>query len=39
MMRVRMNVKDLDTRKGNIKVSLTGYVMTHDIEELYNDMK
>ena len=39
LMRVRMNVKDLDTRKGNIKVSLTGYVMTHDIEELYNDMK
>lgn len=37
LMRVRMNVKDLDGRKGKINVTLTGYIMTHDIEDLYND--
>ncbi|MGM9698699.1 MAG: hypothetical protein ACI3Y0_08640 [Prevotella sp.] len=37
LMRVRMNVKDLDRRKGKINVTLTGYIMTHDIEDLYND--
>ena len=39
LMRVKMNVKDLDRRKGKIKVTLTGYIMTHDIEDLYNDKK
>lgn len=39
LMRVKMNVKDLDRRKGIINVTLTGYIMTHDIEDLYNDKK
>lgn len=39
LMRVKMNVKDLDRRKGKINVTLTGYIMTHDIEDLYNDKK
>ena len=39
MMRVRMNRQALDSRKGLINATLTGYIMTHDIEELYNEKK
>ena len=37
LMRVKMNIKDLDSRRGKINVTLTGYITTHDIEDLYND--
>lgn len=37
LMRVRMDTNTLDSRSGVIKVTLTGYVLTHDIKDLYND--
>ena len=37
LMRVRMNAKSLDQRRGTISVTLTGYILTHDIEDLYSD--
>lgn len=37
LMRVKMNRNKLDRREGLINVTLTGYILTHDIYDLYNE--
>lgn len=37
LLRVRMDANTLNSRRGTISITLTGYVLTHDIKDLYND--